>query len=118
MRNDKIQNEIIEEFSLYDEWLDKYEYIISLSEDLPAIDPQKRTDKYKIEGCQSSVWVPHRLFNSLVTEVQDISNHIQQSINICLFFDAEKSIFNFFLILENIFIYFVTSLPWLNCRGD
>ena len=62
--------------------------------------------------------LPHSLFNSLVTEVQDISNHIPQSINICLFFDAEKSIFNFFLILENIFIYFVTSLPWLNCRGD
>ena len=54
---DKIQDEIIEEFSMFDDWLDKYDYIISLSESLPAIDPAKRTDKYLIEGCQSRVWV-------------------------------------------------------------
>ena len=71
MRNDKIQNEIIEEFSLYDEWLDKYEYIIGLSEDLPAIDPQKRTDKYKIEGCQSSVWVASELRDNKVYYTAD-----------------------------------------------
>ena len=76
MKNDKIQNEIIEEFSLYDEWLDKYEYIISLSEDLPAIDPQKRTDKYKIEGCQSSVWVASELRDNKVYYTADIK-HLQ-----------------------------------------
>jgi len=57
MTQDKIQEEIIEEFSMFDDWLDKYDYIISLSESLPAIDPAKRTDKYLIEGCQSRVWV-------------------------------------------------------------
>ena len=57
MANDKIQDAIIEEFSMFDDWLDKYDYIISLSDSLPEIDPQKRTDKYLIEGCQSRVWV-------------------------------------------------------------
>ena len=42
---------------MFDDWLDKYDYIISLSDSLPEIDPQKRTDKYLIEGCQSRVWV-------------------------------------------------------------
>ena len=57
MNNDKIQNEIIDEFSMFDDWLDKYDYLISLSESLPMIDASKRTDKYLIEGCQSRVWV-------------------------------------------------------------
>jgi cysteine desulfuration protein SufE len=61
MTQDKIQEEIIEEFSMFDDWLDKYDYIISLSESLPAIDPSKRTDKYLIEGCQSRVWVSSEL---------------------------------------------------------
>ena len=42
---------------MFDDWLDKYDYIISLSDSLPEIEPQKRTDKYLIEGCQSRVWV-------------------------------------------------------------
>ena len=50
--------------------------------------------------------LPHSLFNSLVTEVQDISNHIPQSINICLFLDAEKSIFNFFFNFREYFYLF------------
>ena len=57
MANDKIQDAIIEEFAMFDDWLDKYDYIISLSDSLPEIEPQKRTDKYLIEGCQSRVWV-------------------------------------------------------------
>lgn len=59
--NDKIQNEIIDEFSLIDEWLDKYDYLIELSDTLPAIVPEHRTDKYLINGCQSRVWVDARL---------------------------------------------------------
>jgi len=54
---DVIQDEIIEEFSVFDEWMDKYEYIIELAEDLPLIDPSHRTDQYAISGCQSKVWV-------------------------------------------------------------
>ena len=58
---DKIQEEIIEEFSAFDEWLDKYEYLIGLAETLPAIDPAHRTEQYLIQGCQSRVWVDARL---------------------------------------------------------
>ena len=61
MANDKIQDAIIEEFAMFDDWLDKYDYIISLSDTLPEIDANKRTDKYLIEGCQSRVWVSSEL---------------------------------------------------------
>lgn len=61
MNNDKIQDAIIEEFSMFDDWLDKYDYLISLSESLPMIDPAKRTERYLIEGCQSRVWVASEL---------------------------------------------------------
>ncbi len=57
---DKIQEQIIEEFSMFDEWLDKYEYLISLAETLPAIAPEHRTEQYLIQGCQSRVWVDAR----------------------------------------------------------
>ncbi len=57
---DAIQEEIIEEFSVFDDWLDKYDYLISLSEQLPAIDPAHRTEQYLINGCQSRVWIDAR----------------------------------------------------------
>lgn len=58
---DKIQEEIIEEFSIFDDWLDKYDYLISLSEQLPPIAPEHRTEQYLISGCQSRVWVDARI---------------------------------------------------------
>ena len=61
MIKDTIQEEIIEEFSMFDDWLDKYDYLISLSESLPVISPEHKTDEYIIEGCQSRVWVDARL---------------------------------------------------------
>ena len=57
---DQIQEEIIEEFSAFDEWLDKYDYLIELSDTLPAIAAEHRTDDYVIKGCQSRVWVDAR----------------------------------------------------------
>jgi cysteine desulfuration protein SufE len=51
------QQDIIDEFSLFDDWMEKYEYIIDLGKDLPAIDPSKKTDDRLIEGCQSRVWL-------------------------------------------------------------
>ena len=60
MANDKRQDEIIEEFSVFDEWLDKYEYLIGFSDTLPAIAPEHRTDQYLIQGCQSRVWIDAR----------------------------------------------------------
>ena len=61
MIKDTIQEEIVEEFSMFDDWLDKYDYLISLSESLPVISPEHKTDEYIIEGCQSRVWVDARL---------------------------------------------------------
>ena len=58
---DQIQEEIIEEFAMFDDWLDKYDYLISLSDSLPVIAPEHKTDDYIIEGCQSRVWVDARL---------------------------------------------------------
>ncbi len=58
---DRVQEEIIEEFAMFDDWLDKYDYLISLSESLPVIAPEHKTDDYIIEGCQSRVWVDARL---------------------------------------------------------
>ena len=60
MVKDPRQEEIIEEFSIFDEWLDKYEYLIGLSDTLPAIAPEHRTDQYLIQGCQSRVWIDAR----------------------------------------------------------
>lgn len=58
---DNIQEQIIEEFSIFDDWLDKYDYLIELSDTLPAIADEHRTDNYIIKGCQSRVWVDARL---------------------------------------------------------
>lgn len=51
------QDEIIDEFEIYDDWMDKYEYIIELGKDLPIIDDSKKTEDRLIEGCQSRVWL-------------------------------------------------------------
>ena len=58
---DAIQETIIEEFAIFDEWLDKYDYLIELSQTLPAIAPEHRTEEYVIKGCQSRVWVDAKI---------------------------------------------------------
>ncbi len=54
------QQEIIDEFAIYDDWMDKYEYIIELGKDLPKIEEDLKTDDRLIEGCQSRVWLAHK----------------------------------------------------------
>lgn len=63
MNKDKIQEDIIEEFSIFDDWLDKYDYLISLSDTLPAMEQSLRTEQHIIEGCQSRVWVAAELID-------------------------------------------------------
>lgn len=53
----EIQEEIIDEFSMFDDWMQRYEYMIDLGKSLPLIDDQYKTDDYIIKGCQSKVWV-------------------------------------------------------------
>ena len=52
-----IQAEIVDEFSMYDDWMERYEYIIELGKSLPLIDEQYKTEDNIIKGCQSKVWV-------------------------------------------------------------
>lgn len=49
--------EIIEDFDIYDDWMDKYEYIIELGKDLPMINSELKTEDKIIKGCQSQVWL-------------------------------------------------------------
>lgn len=52
-----IEQEIIQEFSAFEDWMEKYEYIIELGKELPLIDPALKTDDKLIRGCQSQVWL-------------------------------------------------------------
>ena len=52
-----IQNDIIEEFSMFDDWEERYQYMIDLGKTLPLIDNEYKTDNNIIKGCQSKVWV-------------------------------------------------------------
>lgn len=54
---DQRQHEVIEEFALFDDWMDKYDHLIGLGKDLPLIDPALKTDDHLIRGCQSQVWL-------------------------------------------------------------
>ena len=51
------QADVIDEFSLFDDWMDKYEHLIELGKDVPTIDPTRKTDDHLIKGCQSKVWL-------------------------------------------------------------
>ncbi|MBR9756963.1 MAG: SufE family protein [Algicola sp.] len=52
-----IQNDIIDEFSMFDDWEERYQYMIDLGKTLPLINAQYKTDDHLIKGCQSRVWV-------------------------------------------------------------
>jgi cysteine desulfuration protein SufE len=51
------QEEIVNEFEVYDDWMDRYNYLIELAKDLPIIDPKYKNNEYLIRGCQSKVWL-------------------------------------------------------------
>lgn len=57
MTINQIQDEIIEEFALFDDWTDKYEYIIDIGKKLPPLSSEYKTEENKIKGCQSQVWL-------------------------------------------------------------
>ena len=52
-----IEQEIIDDFALFDTWEEKYQYIIELGQKLPPMDDRFKSDEYRIKGCQSSVWL-------------------------------------------------------------
>jgi cysteine desulfuration protein SufE len=53
----EIENEIIDEFSMFDDWMEKYEHIIELGKELPIIEENQKTEESIIKGCQSRVWL-------------------------------------------------------------
>lgn len=57
MTIEEVQHEIIEEFSVYTDWMDKYAYLIELGNELPNLDAREKTDQHLIKGCQSRVWL-------------------------------------------------------------
>jgi len=57
MTINEVQDNIIEEFALFDDWMDKYNQLIDMGKDLPVIDPKFKVRDYLIEGCQSKVWL-------------------------------------------------------------
>ncbi len=59
--NLKSQQEIIEDFDIFDDWMEKYQYIIDLGKSLEKLDDHNKTDDNKLQGCQSQVWIVHRL---------------------------------------------------------
>lgn len=63
------QDQIIEDFDLFDDWMEKYEYIIQLGKDLPEMNEQFKKDENLIKGCQSRVWLhPHYIDGKLCFE--------------------------------------------------
>ena len=66
MKITNIQNEIVEEFDIFDSWMDKYEYLIELGKSVPVINPDNKTESNIIKGCQSKVWLHAEIDNGFV----------------------------------------------------
>jgi cysteine desulfuration protein SufE len=67
----EIQDEIVDEFSMFDDWMQRYEYIIELGKSLPLIEEQYKTEDNIIQGCQSKVWVHAELQGDKVVFTAD-----------------------------------------------
>ena len=67
----EIQEEIIDEFSMFDDWMERYEYIIELGKSLPIIDAAYKLDENLIKGCQSKVWLYSELENDTIKFTAD-----------------------------------------------
>ncbi len=67
----EIEQEIVSEFEMFDDWLDKYNYIIELGKTVPEIEPQYKEQQYLIKGCQSQVWLHAKLEDGKVVFTAD-----------------------------------------------
>lgn len=66
MTINEIQDQIIEEFAIYDDWMDKYNLLIELSKDLKPLDVKYKAKQYLIEGCQSRVWLAAEFHDGII----------------------------------------------------
>lgn len=67
MNIEERQEEVIEEFSLYDDWMDRYQYLVELGNALPEMPDADKTEQNLIEGCQSKVWLTAQYNNGVMT---------------------------------------------------
>ena len=67
----EVQDNIVDEFAVFDDWMDKYNYLIDLGKDLPVIDPRFKVKDYLIEGCQSKVWLYPEFDGSVIKFTAD-----------------------------------------------
>ena len=88
----EISEQIVEEFSVFDEWLDKYEYLIETGKQMPAIDSEAKTSENLIEGCQSRVWLDCREEDGVLHFTADSDAVITKGIISLLIrvFDSQK----------------------------
>jgi cysteine desulfuration protein SufE len=66
MKIEEIEQQIIEEFNAFDEWMDKYAYLIELGNDCPMIDVKDKVPENLIQGCQSNVWLSAKMVDGLM----------------------------------------------------
>ena len=66
-----IQTEIVEEFDMFEDWMEKYEYLIELGKTLPMIDDELKIEENLIKGCQSRVWLHAQHNNGIITYTAD-----------------------------------------------
>lgn len=71
MKIEEIENEITEEFSLFEDWMGKYEHIIEMGKSLPMIEEKYKTDDRLIKGCQSKVWLHSEMKNGKIIFTAD-----------------------------------------------
>lgn len=71
MTINEIQDELIEDFAFYQDWMEKYEYIIQLGKELPLIEESHKQDDYIIKGCQSRVWLYPELVDGKINFTAD-----------------------------------------------
>jgi cysteine desulfuration protein SufE len=71
MELNQVQNIIVDEFQVFDDWMDKYNFLIELGKELPVIDPRYKTRDFLIEGCQSKVWLHPEFDGKIITFTAD-----------------------------------------------
>ena len=76
----EIQDEIVEEFAIFDDPLDQYEYIIDIGKQLPAIEERYKVDENLVHGCQSKVWLYPHIENGLLHYEADSNTVITKGI--------------------------------------
>jgi cysteine desulfuration protein SufE len=80
MSIEEIENEIVEEFSLFETWEDKYQYLIDLGKDLKPLDEKYKTHDRLIKGCQNNLWLHSELKDGLVCYSADSDGIISKGI--------------------------------------